>query len=365
MATQSVNPPPIQIPPLLRRDPESASSYNQLVTTVRQLYTRLSGEGLTLVDGTVLAPGLQFASEAGLGLYRPTAGVLGIAAQGQRIASFSVNGVNIADLPPSSAVYNDSGGNLAGAALTNGQILIGRTGINPIAGVITGTANQITVTNGPGSITLTISGSYAGQGTITTLGTITSGIWDATTIAVNRGGTGLTSYAVGDLLYATGATTLARLADVATGNVLRSGGVGVAPAWGKVDLTTDITGTLPVGNGGATDGNWTPTLTGVSNIDAVTAYPCRYIRVGNRVMFDGQLAFDATTVAALTQVGISLPVPSNFANVYDAAGLAGSSAINARADLYADTANDRIMLEWTAMDVADNVWRFTGGYDVI
>jgi hypothetical protein len=69
-------------------------------------------------------------------------------------------------------------------------------------------------------------------------------------LAATSGGTGQSSYAIGDLLYANTTTTLAKLADVATGNVLRSGGVGVAPAWGKADLTTDITGTLPVANGG-------------------------------------------------------------------------------------------------------------------
>lgn len=69
-------------------------------------------------------------------------------------------------------------------------------------------------------------------------------------LAATSGGTGQSSFAVGDLLYANTTTTLAKLADVATGNVLRSGGVGVAPAWGKADLTTDVTGTLPVANGG-------------------------------------------------------------------------------------------------------------------
>ncbi|MGN8113304.1 hypothetical protein [Labrys sp. 22185] len=57
-------------------------------------------------------------------------------------------------------------------------------------------------------------------------------------------------FAIGDLLYADSTTTLAKLADVAGGNVLRSGGVGVAPSWGKVGLTTHITGTLAVANGG-------------------------------------------------------------------------------------------------------------------
>jgi len=70
------------------------------------------------------------------------------------------------------------------------------------------------------------------------------------TATAAQGGTGLASYAVGDILYAATTTTLARLADIATGNVLRSGGVGVAPAWGKAALGTDVSGTLPIANGG-------------------------------------------------------------------------------------------------------------------
>ncbi len=72
------------------------------------------------------------------------------------------------------------------------------------------------------------------------------------------GGTGLTSFAVGDLIYADTTTTLAKLADVATGNALISGGVGVAPSWGKIGLTTHVSGTLPIANGG-TNGTATPT----------------------------------------------------------------------------------------------------------
>lgn len=55
---------------------------------------------------------------------------------------------------------------------------------------------------------------------------------------------------IGDLLYSSAANILSRLADVATGNALISGGVGVAPAWGKIGLTTHVSGTLPQGNGG-------------------------------------------------------------------------------------------------------------------
>jgi hypothetical protein len=89
--------------------------------------------------------------------------------------------------------------------------------------------------------------------------TVTHGIWSGTAIAANKGGTGQTSYAVGDILYANTTSTLAKLANVATGNVLLAGGVNTAPSWGKVGLTTHISGTLAVGNGGT----GATTLTGV------------------------------------------------------------------------------------------------------
>jgi hypothetical protein len=52
--------------------------------------------------------------------------------------------------------------------------------------------------------------------------------------AVIGGGTGINVYAIGDIICATGTTTLSRIADIATGNVLLAGGVGACPAYGKV-----------------------------------------------------------------------------------------------------------------------------------
>ena len=69
-------------------------------------------------------------------------------------------------------------------------------------------------------------------------------------LAATNGGTGQTSYVIGDLLYADSTTSLTKLADVATGNALISGGVGVAPSYGKIGLTTHVSGTLPIANGG-------------------------------------------------------------------------------------------------------------------
>lgn len=91
---------------------------------------------------------------------------------------------------------------------------------------------------------------YPTGSTITFGQSITSATSLSGVVPVASGGTNISSYTVGDLLYASGATTLSKLADVAAGNVLISGGVGVAPSWGKVGLTTHVSGSLPAANGG-------------------------------------------------------------------------------------------------------------------
>ena len=61
---------------------------------------------------------------------------------------------------------------------------------------LTGTSNRLSVTNGngvSGNPTFDIDSAYVGQSTITTLGTITTGTWTGTAIAVANGGTGATS----------------------------------------------------------------------------------------------------------------------------------------------------------------------------
>ena len=61
------------------------------------------------------------------------------------------------------------------------------------------------------------------------------------TVALTAGAT-IPTLATGDILYASAANTLSALADVATGNALISGGVGVAPSWGKVGISTHVSG---------------------------------------------------------------------------------------------------------------------------
>jgi hypothetical protein len=91
---------------------------------------------------------------------------------------------------------SDQGGTLGTTAITFTQFSGAGTytagnGLSLAGGSfsVTGTTNRISV-SGAG---VDISSSYVGQNTITTLGTITTGVWNGTTIAVANGGTGATT----------------------------------------------------------------------------------------------------------------------------------------------------------------------------
>ena len=151
----------------------------------------------------------------------------------------------------------------AGISVTNGlgTITVANTGVlSNIAG------SGISVSSATGNVTIANTGvlSFAGGTTGLTPAAATTGVVTlAGTLIAANGGTGFASYAVGDLLYADTTTTLAKLPDVATGNALISGGVITAPAWGKIGLTTHVSGILPIANGG-TNGSATPTTNGVA-----------------------------------------------------------------------------------------------------
>lgn len=69
---------------------------------------------------------------------------------------------------------------------------------------LTGASNRITITTPTGVATdpmIDISASYVGQTSITTVGTITSGTWNGTTVSPQYGGTGLNSLGGGNTLF--------------------------------------------------------------------------------------------------------------------------------------------------------------------
>ena len=118
-------------------------------------------------------------------------------------------------------------------------------------------------------------GTYTGDDSIATVGTVTAGTWSATAIGPTKGGTGQTSYASGDILYASATDTLAKLAKGTDGQILTlASGV---PSWAAAPIT------LPsqTGNNGyylTTDGtsaSWAalvvPIETGTATLTANTA----------------------------------------------------------------------------------------------
>ena len=154
-----------------------------------------------------------------------------------------------------------------------------------------------------------ISGSYTG---ITGVGTLTAGTWNATAIGAAYGGTGLTSYTIGDIIYASGTTTLAALPDVATGNVLLSGGVGVAPAWGKVDLTAAVSNTLPIANGG-TNATATPTAGAVA-YGTGSAYAFSLAGSSNEVLLSGGAGSPTWSAQSALSVGTATNLAGGIAS---------------------------------------------------
>jgi len=181
--------------------------------------TAYGGTGLTTFGSANYA--LYSTSSSAL-----VAGTLPVEAGGSGAVTFTANGV----------LYGNGTSALGvTAAGTTGQVLIGNTGAAPSWGTVSSSLVSSFQTSLNG-----LTPSTATTGAVTLAGTL----------GPTSGGTGLTTYTQGDLIYATATNTLGKLADVATGNALISGGVGGDPSWGKIGLTTHVSGTLPVDNGG-------------------------------------------------------------------------------------------------------------------
>lgn len=67
------------------------------------------------------------------------------------------------------------------------------------------------------------------------------GTWGGSPIGTTVGGTGLSGYTTGDLIYASATNTLAKRASVSAGSYLRSEGVTTAPVWSTLKLPNGAT----------------------------------------------------------------------------------------------------------------------------
>lgn len=113
-----------------------------------------------------------------------------------------------------------------------------------------------------------------------------------------------------------------------------------------------------------TYGTYTPTQTGVTNVTANTAYLAQYYRVGDMVTVSGKSDVNATG-AADTELGVSLPIASNFTAEQQCGGT-GAGAVGGAAALRvvainADATNDRAQFRWFAPGAGNTgyYWSFT------
>ena len=83
--------------------------------------------------------------------------------------------------------------------------------------------------NGTSVLSSTTLGSGVTGSSLTSLGTIATGVWNGTTIGSAYGGTGLTSYTTGDLVYASATNTVSKLGIGSAGQFLKV--VSGVPSW--------------------------------------------------------------------------------------------------------------------------------------
>lgn len=90
-------------------------------------------------------------------------------------------------------------------------------------------AGKVFQINGTSVLSNTTLGSGVINSSLTSVGTIATGVWNGTQIGSTYGGTGLTSYTTGDLIYSSSGNTLSKLGIGTSGQFLKV--VGGVPSW--------------------------------------------------------------------------------------------------------------------------------------
>ncbi len=174
------------------------------------------------------------------------------------------------------------------------------------------------------------------------------------------GGTGFSTYTIGDMLYADTASTLAKLVSPVTGQVITSGGAGVAPAWSaSPTLTTSLT--TPLFIGGTAVGS---TLT-FKSTSAVGTTDAIIFQVGNnggtesmRIIDSGNVGIGQTVPTALldikgTAAGAEMIIgPWAGSTAYMAVGLANSVAATTYNFISSTTDTNLYLNRPTGKDIA-------------
>lgn len=109
-------------------------------------------------------------------------------------------------------------------------------------------------------------------------------------------------------------------------------------------------------------GTWTPTLTNVTNITGSTAAVCQYIKKGNVVACGGRVSIDPTAAGA-AELGMSLPVDSDFTGTNQLGGTATPAAVAGVAvSVQSDATNNRASFQWIVVDTANRQYWFSFVY---
>lgn len=200
------------------------------------------------------------------------------------------------------------------------------------------------------------------------LGDITAGLYNYVTLVAAS----LTGIRTATFPNVTGTVPLFSALPGASGRVVfASGTAGLVTTDSDMSFSTDTLSVtkikVPTSGtvvGALDHGTYTPTLTGVTNVAASTAYVAQYLRLGNTVTVSGKVDIDVTAAGA-TELGISLPIASNLANQEDVGGTAVAYATIENAAIRADATNDRAAMLFVATTLTNQSWAFHFTYEVI
>jgi microcystin-dependent protein len=118
-------------------------------------------------------------------------------------------------------------------------------------------------------------------------------------------------------------------------------------------------------DGNIYSGTYTPAVVNGTNVAASTVQACQYMRVGNVVTVSGAFSMQPTAANTLTELTLSLPVPSNLAVASNLAGTGVGGSQNHAIRMFGATTNDLAQVSGFPPSTVSVTYNFTFTYQVI